>query len=136
MNWAAVGKKAVFCHNGGASETCIGNYWYQCYLQGEWWGMSHAEPFMLRTYCADPEKLVAAVATLLQGKEVIVPCLADGPKEQFHLAKGKLQRMKASLKLQDYNAKRDFVAFGGDGEDIPEFKTVTLLAEGSAGWRF
>src|SRR5437879_2712936 len=31
MNWAEVGKEAVFFHNGGQSETCIGLYWYQCY---------------------------------------------------------------------------------------------------------
>src|SRR6516162_2847671 len=28
MEWADVGKKAVFFHNNGASETCIGTYWY------------------------------------------------------------------------------------------------------------
>jgi hypothetical protein len=136
MAWAEVGKKAVFFHNGGASETCIGTYWYQCYREGAWWGMSHAEPFMLRTFHGDPEKLAGAVAALLQGREVIVPCLQDGPKEQLHQRKGKVQRLKASLKLQDYNPRRDFVAFGGDGEDVPEFKTVVLLAESTAGWKF
>src|SRR5262249_24104046 len=50
MKWAEVGQKAVFFHNGGASETCIGTYWYQCYPEGEWWALSHAEPFLLRTY--------------------------------------------------------------------------------------
>src|SRR4051812_3000160 len=29
MQWAEVGKTALFCHNGAASETCIGAYWYQ-----------------------------------------------------------------------------------------------------------
>ena len=57
--WAEPGKKAVFFHNGGASETCIGTYWYQCYREGEWWGMSHAEPYLLRTFCGDPEKLAS-----------------------------------------------------------------------------
>src|SRR4051812_35484115 len=28
--WAEPGKLAIFFHNGSASETCIGNYWYQC----------------------------------------------------------------------------------------------------------
>jgi len=36
-------------NNGGASETCIGNYWYQIY-PGDWWSMSHGEPFLLRSY--------------------------------------------------------------------------------------
>ena len=51
------------------------------------------------------------------------------------MRKGKLQRLKASLKRLDYNAKRDFVAFGADGE-VPEFKTTILIAESTAGWKF
>jgi hypothetical protein len=137
MAWAAEGKKAVFFHNGGASETCIGGYWYQCYPEGEWWGLSHAEPFLLRTYYGDAEKLAAAVTAIQAGKEVVVPCMADANKEQLHLRKGKMQRLKASLKLQEYDAKRDFVAWGGDGDDdIPEFKTFVLSPESAAGWRF
>src|SRR5580704_15993157 len=31
MNWAEVGKEALFFHNGSQSETCTGMYWYQCY---------------------------------------------------------------------------------------------------------
>src|SRR3954452_22179324 len=50
MAWAEVGKTAVFFHNGGAAETCIDNYWYQTPNGGEWWSMSHAEPFMMRSY--------------------------------------------------------------------------------------
>ena len=57
MDWAEPGKTAVFFHNGGASETCIGNYWYQAYAGGEWWNMSHAEPFLLRSFAGKPEKL-------------------------------------------------------------------------------
>jgi hypothetical protein len=136
MAWAEPGKKAVFFHNGGQSETCIGTYWYQCYKESEWWGLTHAEPFLLRTYCGDPEKLAAAVTAIAAGKEVTVPCMADLNKDQLHNRQGKLQRMKASLKLLEYNAKRDFVAWGGDGDDIVEFKTVALLPESGPGWKF
>jgi hypothetical protein len=136
MNWAEPGKKAVFFHNGGQSETCIGTYWYQCYREGPWWGMTHAEPFLLRTYHGDVDKLASYVTAMLQGREVIVPCLQDGPKDQLHMRKGKVQRLKASLRLMDYNPRRDFVAFGGDGEDVPEFKTTVLLAESTPGWKF
>ena len=136
MNWAEEGKKAVFFHNGGGSETCIGTYWYQAYPQGEWWGMSHAEPFLLRSYCGDPEKFAEAVTAILAGKEVVVPCMADGNKELFHQRKGKMQLMTASLARGNYNAKRDFVAFGGDGVDIPEFKTTILLPQTTGGWKF
>src|SRR5262249_55869973 len=57
MDWAEVGKTAVFFHNGGASETCIGTWWYQAYAGGEWWNHSHGEPFLLRSYAGQTEKL-------------------------------------------------------------------------------
>src|SRR5436190_20615346 len=94
MAWAEAGKKAVFFHNGGASETCTGTYWYQCYPEGEWWGLSHAEPFRLRSYCGDAEKLAAAVKQMLAGKEAVVPCMVDGNKDDLHLRRAKLHRLK------------------------------------------
>ena len=60
MEWAEVGKTAVFCHNGGESETCIGNYWYQTGNGGEWWNLTHGEPFLLRSFCGNTEKMAAA----------------------------------------------------------------------------
>ena len=116
MKWAEVGKQAVFFHNGGASETFIGVTWYQAYPQGEWWGMSHGEPFMLRSYSGKVDKLPPLIADMVAGKEVIAPCMVDGDKEAIHKKIAKVQRLKASLKLQDYNPKRDFVGWGG--EDI------------------
>jgi hypothetical protein len=114
MAWAEPGKKAVFFHNGGASETCIGTYWYQAYAGGEWWGMSHGEPFLLRSFAGNVEKLEAAVVDILAGKEVVVPCMVDGNKDDLHLRRAKVQRLRASLKLIDYNPKRDFVGWGGE----------------------
>jgi hypothetical protein len=114
MEWVEVGKKAVFFHNGGASETCIGTYWYQCYAQGEWWGMSHGEPFLLRSFAGDVNKLAAAVKDILDNKEVIVPCMVDGNKDDLHLRRAKIQRLRASLKLATYDQKRDFVGWGGE----------------------
>ena len=114
MNWAEVGKTAVFLHNGGASETYFGTSYYQAYPQGEWWGMSHGEPFLLRSYSGKVEKLGEIVRDIVDGKEVIVPCMIDGDKEALHKKTAKVQRLRASLKLQDYNPKRDFVGWGGD----------------------
>ena len=51
MDWAEPGKMAVFFHNQQASETCLGNWWYQCYSQGEWWCHTHGEPYLLRSLC-------------------------------------------------------------------------------------
>jgi hypothetical protein len=136
MAWAEVGKRAVFFCNGDASETCIGTYWYQCYRENDWWGMSHAEPFLLRTYYGDPDKLADLCGKMVKGQEVVVTCLADGNKEQLHQRKGKVQRMKASLKKLDYDPKGDFVGWGGDGDDFEEFKSIELLQPSSGPWRY
>jgi hypothetical protein len=115
VNWAEPGKLAVFFHNGGASETCIGTWWYQAYAGGEWWNHSHGEPYLLRSYSGPPEKLAALVAQMLEGREVIAPCMVDGAnKEDLHQRRGKIQRLKVSLKIQDYNPKRDFIGWGGE----------------------
>lgn len=138
MNWAEVGKTAVFFHNGSASETFIGNNWYQAYPNGEWWGMSHAEPFLLRSYCGKPDKCAQAVKEILENKEVVVSCMVDGDKELLHKKTAKVQRLKASLKLQDYNPKRDFVAWGGANDDVrkltgwPGFEKLASLGKGEA----
>ena len=55
VEWAEPGKLAVFFHNGGASETCIGTWWYQAYGGGEWWNHSHGEPFLLRSFSGAPQ---------------------------------------------------------------------------------
>jgi hypothetical protein len=132
MEWAEVGKTAVFFHNGGASETCIGGYWYQCYNQGEWWGMSHGEPFLLRTFCGNVDKLAGAVTEILDGKEVVVPCMVDGNKDDLHLRRAKIQRLRCSLKLGNYDAKRDFVGWGGEDfrrlAGMPGFSHYSALA--------
>lgn len=122
MAAAEVGTLAVFFNNGGASETCLPNYWYQAYSGGEWWNMSHAEPYFLRSFAGRPEKLVTAVTAILAGQEVVVPCMVDGDKNTIQLRTGKIQRMKASLKLQDYDPKRDFVGWGGE-----DFRSISGL---------
>ncbi len=114
MKWAEPGKIAVFMHNGGASETCIGGYWYQAYPQGEWWGMSHGEPFLNRSFAGKTEKLATSVASMLTGQEVVVPCMMDGDKNALQLGTAKIHRLKASLKIQDYNPQRDFQGVGGN----------------------
>ena len=128
MDWAEPGKTAIFFNNGGASETCIGNYWYQAYAGGEWWNMSHGEPYMLRSYAGPSDKLVSIVQSMLAGQEVVVPCMVDGDKNALQLRTAKIQRMKVSLKIQDYNAPRDFVGWGGDDfravEGMPGFTHV------------
>jgi hypothetical protein len=114
MAWADVGKMAVFMYNGGASETCIDTYWYQTYAGGEWWNMSHAEPFLLRSFAGKPEKLGQALQEMLGGREVTVPSMVDGNKDDLHHRRAKIHRLRASLKIQDYNPQRDFVGWGNE----------------------
>jgi hypothetical protein len=130
MDWAEVGKTAVFFHNGSASETCIGTYWYQAYPGGDWWNLSHGEPYLLRSYSGNVEKLAAAVTDIVAGREVVVPCMVDGNKDDLHLRRARVQRVKASLKL-DYNPKRDFVGWGGEDfrrlRGMPGFSRYSAL---------
>src|SRR5262245_45633368 len=114
MDWAEPGKLAVMFHNGGASETCIGNWWYQAYAGGEWWNHSHGEPFLLRSYAVSIDRLANLIGEMDAGKEVVITCMVDGNLEDLHNRRAKIQRVKASLKIQDYNPKRDFVGWGGD----------------------
>ena len=81
--------------------------------------MSHGEPFLLRSYAGKPEKLAAFVAAMLAGQEVVVPCMVDDKNAILHTRAGKIQRLKASLKIQDYNPKRDFVGWGDE-----DFRTI------------
>lgn len=131
MEWAEPGKTAVFFHNGGAGECCINNYWYQIYA-GDWWSMSHAEPFLLRSFAGKPEKLVPIIREIVAGRETVAPCMVDGNKEDLHLRRAKIQRLKVSLKLQDYNPKRDFVGWGGEDlrvlRGMPAFTHLAPLA--------
>jgi hypothetical protein len=114
MAWAEVGKTGVFFHNGGQGEMCTGNYWYQLGNGGEWWGMTHGEPFLLRSFAGSVEKLAAAVLEMQAGREAVVPCMVDGNKDDLHLRRARIQRLRVSLKLLDYNPKRDFVGWGGE----------------------
>jgi hypothetical protein len=131
MEWAEPGKIAVMFHNGGASETCVGANWYQAYAGGEWWNQSHGEQLLFRSFYGSPEKLIGIVREILAGKEVVVPCMVDGNKEDLLLRRARVQRVKASLKIQDYNPKRDFVGWGGEDfrrlQGVPGFTHISSL---------
>jgi hypothetical protein len=132
MDWAEPGKLAVFFHNGGASETCIGTYWYQCYAGGDWWNHSHGEPYLLRTFAGNPDKLIAAIREILAGKEVLVPCMVSGNMEDLHQRRAKIQRLKCSLQRGNYDAQRDFAGWGGEDlrrlAGMPGFSHYSSLA--------
>jgi HEAT repeat protein len=111
MEWAEPGRLAMFFYQGGASETCLGDYWYQAYAgNAPWWNMSHAEPFFCWAFSGKVEKLRTLVTDMLAGKEVVCPCAQFDPakvqefKNLLHEKKAPLWRLKAGLQIQDYNA--------------------------------
>lgn len=135
MQAAEAGRPAVMFHNGGIGEICIDRYWYQA-RAGEWWTMIHDEPIFLLTFTGRPEQLAAAVANMLAGQEVILPCMAPAQgstalaeREKtwapLRSRRGKMLRMKAHMKLLDYNFNRDFVGWGAEEykgiNDMPGF---------------
>jgi len=142
MAWAEPGKVAIFFYSGGGAETCIDNYWYQTPVGADWCNMTHAEPFLNRSFAGKPEKLAVLITAILAGQEVIVPCVVDGDKNAIQLRTAKYQRLRASLKIQDYNPQRDFVDFGSGGDELrvvagmPGFThilTLSRIGQGALG---
>jgi hypothetical protein len=65
-------------------------------------------------YSGKTARLADAVTAIVAGKEVVVPCMVDGNLANLQKRLAPRQRLRASLKLLDYNPKRDFVGPGGD----------------------
>jgi hypothetical protein len=117
LDWAEVGKTTLTfaLESYKWSHTYVDTLWYAANTADwQWWTMSHAEPVLLRGFSGKPGKLVAAASAILTGQEVVVPCMVDGSPAELAQRRAKLQRLRASLKLLDYNPKRDFVSWGGD----------------------
>ena len=116
LEWAEPGKTAVFFMKDGACEMCLDMYWYQIYKNGDdLYGMSHGEPFLLRSYAGKADRLAPYVRTIMDNKEAIVPAMEDN-KELLHKRAGRIWRLKTSLKNMTYDPKRDFAGWGA--EDI------------------
>jgi hypothetical protein len=114
LHWAEVGKVTVMfaLESYKWSHTYIDNCWFAANT-GDWqaWNVNHVEPGVLHTYCGRAEKLQNSVTAILAGKEVIIPVIADGKDNPPNV---KVQRLRASMKLTDFNPKRDFVGWGGE----------------------
>ena len=131
LKWAEPGKMTVMfaLESYRWSHTYINNLWYAS-TTTDWtqWNGDHIEPVLLRTYCGRTNKLQAVVDSILAGKEVVVACLGD----EKDAAAGRVRGMRASLKLLDYNAKRDFAKWGGDDFTpllgMPGFSRFATLA--------
>jgi hypothetical protein len=117
LEWAEPGKTTVMfaLESYRWSHTYIDNLWYASNTgDWQWWNVSHVEPILLRTFCGKPERLNSASTLILGGKEAVVPCMFGENIQDLQHRRAKIQRLRASLKLTDYNPKRDFVDWGSD----------------------
>jgi hypothetical protein len=127
FDWAAEGKTAVlFTITGpgytpglpgsGAAHACIDGYWYSLVYEsngaGKCWIATRGTPGLLTRYSGPADQLRQAVAEILRGKEVVVPCLVNDRKEDVAKRTARVQRLRASLDRKDYDVKRDFVGWG------------------------
>jgi hypothetical protein len=133
LQWADEGKTTVIfaLESYKWSHTYIDKLWYAS-VTTDWqtWSSQHVEPVVLRTYAGRTSKLQGAVAAILAGNDVVVPCMADDAK-LLAQRRAKIQQFRASLKRLDYNAGRDFVSWGGDDFEsllgMPGFTQSTVL---------
>lgn len=118
VQWAEVGKTAVvfslkYDPYGDFGHTYIDGCWYATMCpQRDWdlWYSIYADPALLsRWHCGKPDELVAALKDVLAGKEVIVPVLAGGSRDDLRAGKAKLQGLRVSLRLGNVDPKRDVV---------------------------
>src|SRR5262249_3425748 len=121
LEWAKPGKTAVTFYVTTAhfsGYTYIDGFWYVNRLfiidskvindKGKWQAYM-ARPSQLRTFSGQPQELTTAATAVLKGESVVVPCMVADRLEDLAAGRGKAQKMRASLKLLDYNPKRDAV---------------------------
>src|SRR5262249_3386542 len=122
LDWAAEGKTAVFFDirhpaTGAvfSGHVYIDNYWYRVLYEEDFCHLfeDNSETLLTR-YCGSPARLKEAVSDILKNKEVIVPCMVNDNKEDLQQRKAKIQRMRAGIRIKDYNPKRDFVGWGAE----------------------
>lgn len=113
LDWAAEGKTAVMFYftegaNRGNAHVCIDGYWYWAMARSKsdkearpegWWSAHLGEPALLAIYCGTADQLRDAVTKVLRGEEVEVPCMAGDDRQALEQRNGKLQQVRASLKL-------------------------------------
>jgi hypothetical protein len=118
LDWAVEGKTAViFCNvekGYGRGHAYIDGYWYWMTYEGKYWTAGAGEPAWLSRYCGTADKLRDPLAKILRGDEVVVPCMVNDDKKDLEQRRAKVQRVRASLKILDYDAKRDFVGWGAE----------------------
>jgi hypothetical protein len=119
LQWAEPGKQTVIfaLENYKWSHTYMDGLWYASVTTDwQWWNVSHPEPILLRTWSGRSQRLVTSATAILGGKDVVAPCLVGDNPDDLRLRSARVQRLRASLKLLDYNPRRDFL--GWDTDDL------------------
>jgi hypothetical protein len=137
IDWAEPGKRTVLfaLQEHGWFHAYIDGLWYAGHTAGkkfpdwEWWHVTNDMPVLLRNFSGRRDQLEAAVGAIRAGKEVVVPCLADGKAEQLRRHRVKVQRLRAGLKRLDYDPKRDFVGWGSAEGVVVGFERGDLLVK-------
>ena len=81
----------------------------------QWWNVSHGEPIVLRTVQRqDRPAYHAPSPTSWPARRSSSRAWSGTTSQELASNKAKIQRLRASLKLLDYNPKRDFVSWGSD----------------------
>jgi len=118
MDWAEVGKTAVvfslkYDPYGDFGHTYIDKCWYATMCPARdwdfWWAIYSDPALLTRWHCGTPAHLGGVVEQVLAGKTAVVPSLAGGSRDELRAGRGKLQGIKVSLQIGDFNADRDRV---------------------------
>jgi hypothetical protein len=148
LDWAKSGAKAVcFSQGNSAMWTCLGNSWY--------YGSANDPPLWLTSttanglgvaYLGSVEKLADHVIAILAGREVTVTAQVPGHDDRslydespiirnwYWGQKGRIWRIKASLKIQDVEDKANekaahFVGWGVAGSEAVPGLVKSLTAK-------
>ena len=77
LAWAAEGKTVVIFQRGAEQAICVGHAWYTARSippdEGHWVEAAGADSRMQRLFCGDVDELIAAIPSLLAGKDTTVP---------------------------------------------------------------
>jgi HEAT repeat protein len=129
LKWAEVGKTAVVCSfkydpYGDFGHTYIDRCWYATMCpkrDWDWWYSIYSDPALLsRWHCGTPAQLASALEPVLAGKTAVVPTLVEGStREELRQGRGRIQGLRVSLKIEDFNPARDRVA-GWLSKELPE----------------
>jgi HEAT repeat protein len=130
--WAKPGRTAIFFCKDKDFLVCLGNFWYGGVAKaGSGIVMSH-DPSLAEVYLGSAERLRDHVAAILAGREVIITAriaadasLYDGtrhpiPRDWRHGRKGRICRIRASLKLDSVTPSEESSHFVGWGIGGPE----------------